>query len=344
MKAHEALYSLSLAARRMGLASKLRTGVLSKEFKLQTETMIFKIKDNLSIDYCKQMESKERDLGILESLTSKYLASGEDHFDRRYLLLLCWNINKLNIPGKKTEKNPRTFFEYEPSPFDFFPSTKKIFRLLKKHSECKEKISAALMMIYLNNYRNASPYFISLLKQYLKSIKFSKNIGLFFNVNRAGNYGKWRCCIQDGKSFSRRMEILKIRSSYTNTKYFQDAWYFWITKKAKLSKKIILTDLPCRFFNACTDAEKVLILSRAIIQNKKSGANIDEINREHLSELFPINPNVPAQWIFDCDIKTMNQLAEASNIFQKTFSENPSILECECVDGKIKVLLHKEGK
>ncbi len=344
MKAHEALYSLSLAARRMGLASKMRTGVLSREFKLQTETMIFKIKDNLSIDYCRQIEGKEIDLGILKNLTEKYLATGEDHFDRRYILLLCWNINKLKIPGKKREKNPQTFFEYEPTPFDFFPSTKKIFTLLKKHSECKEKIPAALMMVYLNNYRNASPYFISLLKQYLKSIKFSKNLGLFFNVNRAGNYGKWRCNLPDGKSFLRRLEFFKIRSSYTNTKYFQDAWYFWMTKKAKLSKKTILTDLPCRFFYTCTDAEKVLILSKAIIQNKKSGANIGDIHQDYLRDLFPINPNIPAQWIFECDIKKMNQLAEASNIFQKTFSENPDLMECKCSSGKIEVFLHKGEK
>lgn len=339
MKTNDALFLLVQNSRNQIASLLARKGPFSKEYNTQVRSMLFRIKDNLSIDYCRQIEIKDIEIEVLENLIQKYLKNGEDLFDKHFLLLLCWNIHKIK-PIKKTingKKTQLSFFEYQPGLLEFNPATRKIFNLLSKHNEYKEQISAALMMIYLNNYNQASEFYIFLLKNYLRSVKFSRNLKLFFDVVNAGSYGRWRVISPYYKSFLKRLDLFQIRSSYINTKYFQDAWYFWMKKRADVSNKTILEDLPCRFYDVCSDAEKLLILSRCIAKNYDKGKNITDLISAYLEDLFPIDPHVPENWIFDCNEKEISQLIYASNIFQKAFVENPEMMKYEVVENEIKI-------
>lgn len=339
MKTNDALFLLVQNSRNQIASILARRGPFSKEYNTQVRSLLFRIKDNLSIDYCRQMEIKDIEIEVLENLIQKYLKNGEDLFDKHYLLLLCWNIHKIKpihkiIDGKKTQLS---FFEYQPGILDFNPATRKIFQLIAKHNEYREQISAALMMIYLNNYHKASEFYIFLLKNYLRSVKFSRNMKLFFDVVNAGSYGRWRVISPYYKSFLKRLDLFQIRSSYINTKYFQDAWYYWMKKRADVTNETIIEDLPCRFFDVCSDAEKLFILSRFITRNFDKKRDIKALFHSHLEDLFPIDPKIPENWIFNCNVHEISQLIYASNILQETFSEQPEMMKYEVVENEIKI-------
>lgn len=340
MKTNDALFQLVQKSQKLLLASQSRKGPFTPETNALIRGMFFRIKDNLSVDYCRQIEIKDIEIEVLDSLITKYIKSGEDNFNSHFIQLLCWNIHKIKpitTRNKKGRVIHESFFEFQPGIFDLSPITKKLFRLLTNHNDCKERISAALMMVYLNHYTKASSYFIESLKHYLKSIHFSRNLNIFFDVNHAGTYGRWRIYSSYYKSFLRRMDFFQIRSAYFNTKYFQDAWYFWMKKNASPLNEAVIEDLPCRYYDICTDAEKLLILSRLIVSNYKNGRDIKELYTDHLQDLFPINPNIPENWLFETNIKDIIRLIEASNIFQQTFMQKKELLRYELNNNEIKI-------
>ncbi len=347
MKANDALFRLLHDYKINFSYLSSKNEMFSRDFNSRTNSLIFRIKDNLSIDYTSHDEIKENDLKKLNQLVSDYLKFDKDEFDKRYIIFLSWNIHNIKPVIKKVgdKKKFQSLLEYQPGVFVSLPKTKKIFDLFEKHSECKERISAALMMTYLKNYNHASEYFTTLLKKYLKSVGFSKDLNLYFDVNKAGCYGWGKSFSHCQKSFLRKLDFFQVRSSYAGTKYFEDAWYFWMTSKANPSSKMVLEDLSCRYFYACTDFEKVLILSRLTVKINHSGNDFESIYNKYLRDLFPIDPNIPSAWLpkkAECDIKMIKQLVDASNIFQRTFATKPSLMSCVCRDGEIKVYCYQE--
>lgn len=343
MKTADTLYKLEKASRNIRLNSLIRKGAFSNEINAQIRSLTFQIKDNLTFDYCTPLEYKENELEDLNKLLDDFIKTGSVQFNSRFIQLLCWNIFKIKPIIKKNDgkKIKLSFFEYQPDIFDFNPITKRFFQLLLQYSDCKEKISAALMMVYLNNYQYASEYFCELLKQYLKTTKFSRNLNLFFDVTKAGSYGMWRIYTPYYKSFLHRVELFQVRSAFFNTKYFQDAWYFWMKNRADVTNKFIIEDLSCKFFAICSDAEKLLILSRVIIKNNNI-RKIKSLYYDQLEGLFPIDPFIPENWIFNCNAQEMNQLVTASNIFQSALTKNPELMFCVNNSDEIKVFRYQE--
>lgn len=336
MKTADTLDQLVKTSRNTRLNPLKRKGAFSKEINAQITSLTFQIKDNLTFDYCTQLECKEGELEELNKLIDDFIKTGSAQFNSHFIQLLCWNIFKIKPIIKKNDgkKVKLSFFEYQPDIFDFNPITKRFFQLLLQYDDCKEKISDALMMVYLNNYQYASEYFCELLKQYLKTIKFPQNLNLFFDVTKAGSYRIWRIY---NKSFFHRVELFQVRSAFFNTKYFQDAWYFWMKTRADVINEFILEDLSCNFFTICSDAEKLLILSRVIIKNNNIGKNIESLYYDQLEDLFPIDPFIPENWIFNCNAREMKQLVTASNIFQSALTKNPELMFCVNNSDEIKV-------
>lgn len=328
MKTNDELFHLIENSKKILLSSSTRKGPFTQEENVIIRNLNFHIKDNFSTNYCKPIKFKETEIDVLHRYISDYLNKKQDNFDNHYIQLLAWNIFDLKpiskkIKGKKTEIS---YLEYEPGVLNPNPVTKKIFKLFMNHYDCKERIGSALLMVYLNNYDKASEYYTELLKKYLKSTRITRNINLFFNVKKVGNYAGWKIFTEKYKSFNRRMELLNIRSAFFNTKYFQDAWYYWMKNKADVLNPYIINDLSCRYFDVCSNAEKIMILSKIICKHNSAGNDIKKLFKDNLEILFPVNPYIPENWIFQCDVKDLAVLIEASNIIQRKFFKKPVLL------------------
>lgn len=345
MKSSASLVQLAQGSRKLLSGSLLRKRAFSSEMDTEITATIFKIKDNLSASYCTRILAKENEWGVLEKLVGDYIRTGTDNFDRHYIQLLCWNIHRLKvIPVKGDRKTVKvSFLEYQPSLFDIAPATKKLFKLLEKYAVCKERLATALMMVYLDNYHVSSGYFSDLLKKYLRSIKAFRNLNVFFDVTKAGTYRTLRNPSSFFmKLFLQRMNLLKVRSSYLDCKYFQDAWYFWMRNTADVTDAPVLENMQCSYFDICTDEEKLLILARILVKNDLKGKDIKALYEAILKDLFPRNPAVPENWIFSCDKEDFELLVKANNIFQRRFFAEKQILTCKSIGNKINVYSHKE--
>lgn len=339
MKALEELNQLKENTKQLLASTSLRgRGPFSIEQQNVLNNLAFEIKDRFSPDYCNPILIKDNEAEILEEMVHKYLMTGKDEFDDKYIHLLAWNIHDLKLFPKIITKEKISLLEYEPSYLNLNPATKKIFKLFLNHMNYSKRIASALMMVYLNNYSVASEFFIFQLKKYLKQVKFTKNINLYFDVNGVWRYANWRKIFIPHKSFIRRLKSLHVRSSFWQTNYFKDAWYFWMKNNANTCDNTILEDLPCRFFEVCSDAEKLFLLSRIIIDNNTKGKDVKIVYENYLSELFPVNPLIPENWLFQCSLSDMYKLIKASNIIQRLYVSKPRQLTIKLNLEKIEII------
>ena len=155
----------------------------------------------------------------LKGMISDFLVKKNDLFNTYYIQLLAWHINDIKIM-----KGGKSILEYAPSPLLPISATNKIFTLFSPKRIDTEKVSTALLLNYLNNYAVASSRFKNVLRRYLKSVRYSKEIDIYFvGVDEVVSFIFKRTTNHQNATFQERLKHLGIRQITTDTKYFKDA-------------------------------------------------------------------------------------------------------------------------
>ena len=189
-----------------------------------------KIKDNFEINYSKKIEMSTSEMKELKLLIIDFLKNKKNNFNSHYIQLLAWHIDDMKVMNQKTKFAERSvsFLEYAPNPLLPFTVTNKIFQLFEKTNIEPEKVTTALLLNYLNNYERASSRFKTVLRRYLKSIKYIKDVDIFFNFITLGQFLTKKRIeykkIGDGEKFLRSLlELSGVNPVLLETKYFNDA-------------------------------------------------------------------------------------------------------------------------
>lgn len=175
------------------------------------------------VDYSKPLLMSETEKENLCVMTTDFFRNKKDTFNSHYIHLLAWHIHELKIlPVKKRGiVHNVSFLEYSPNPLIPISATNRIFTLFSSRRIAPEKVSTALLLNYLNHYEIASLRFKNVLKSYLKRVRYSKNVDLYFNyekfVSNIENY------IPNSKtSCYEKLKQLEISENLLQTKYFKD--------------------------------------------------------------------------------------------------------------------------
>ncbi|UKI56271.1 MAG: hypothetical protein L6V90_03675 [Treponema succinifaciens] len=151
------------------------------------QNTIEEIKESFLIDYSKPLVMTEIEKANLFEMITDFIINKKNIFNSHYIQLLAWHIHELKIlPVKKHGIiHNVSFLEYSPNPLIPISATNRIFTLFSPRRIPPEKVSTALLLNYLNHYEMASARFKNVLKSYLKRIRYSKNVNLYFNY---GNF------------------------------------------------------------------------------------------------------------------------------------------------------------
>lgn len=175
------------------------------------------------VDYSKPLLMSEVEIENLCMMTADFIKNKKDTFNSHYIQLLAWHIHELKIlPIKKRGiVHNVSFLEYSPNPLIPMSATNRIFSLFSSKRIAPEKVSTALLLNYLNHYEIASSRFKNVLKSYLKRIRYSKNVELYFN------YGNFLSNIENyipnsKTSCYEKLKQLGISENLLQTKYFKD--------------------------------------------------------------------------------------------------------------------------
>mgnify|MGYP006873029101 CR=1 FL=1 len=183
------------------------------------------IENQFKVDYSKPIKMSANETKRLRQMIVALLKDNTDFFNTHYIQLLAWHIHELKLMKVKTNSGEilQSFLEYAPNPLLPFSSTNKIFKLFYTNRiKDTEKVASALLLNYLNNYKYASARFKKLLRRYLKSIKYSKDIDVYFNMEKIRQY-ILKKPIQDRKKYlGRTGEIFGLREFTLKTEYFKD--------------------------------------------------------------------------------------------------------------------------
>lgn len=189
-----------------------------------------KIKNNFEVTYTKKIKISAMEIRELKLLIVDFLKNKKNNFNSHYIQLLAWHIDDIKVMSQKTKiaAHSVSFLEYAPNPLLLFSVTNKIFQLFEKPNIEPAKVATALLLNYLNNYERASSRFKTVLRRYLKSIKYIKDVDIFFNFITLGQFlTKKRIDykkIGDGEKFLRSLlELSGVNPVLLETKYFNDA-------------------------------------------------------------------------------------------------------------------------
>lgn len=189
-----------------------------------------RIKKQFEVTYTKPIEMSTSEMKELKLLIIDFLKNKKNNFNSHYIQLLAWHIDDMKVMNQKTKFAERSvsFLEYAPNPLLPFTVTNKIFQLFEKTNIEPEKVSTALLLNYLNNYEKASTRFKNVLRRYLKSIKYIKDVDIFFNFITLGQFLTKKRIeykkIGDGEKFLRSLlELSGVNPVLLETKYFNDA-------------------------------------------------------------------------------------------------------------------------
>ncbi|MDO4481057.1 MAG: hypothetical protein Q4B56_08370, partial [Erysipelotrichaceae bacterium] len=224
----------------------------SKEVDRKVRSLTLAISKELKVDYSKTMKFKPGEKERLTQIFIDYLTGKSDDFNSHYIQLLAWQLLELKIiPTKKDYK--LSIFEYSPNPLALYSVIEKTFKLFNKKRINVEKISYALILNYLNNYKIASNRYKNELKKYLKSIRFSEDIDVYFNINNVIQYtmNKTVKLVPPMEPYPERLLHLKIRTRTLDTIYFADSWFAWMFNMADLTSDYVLRNLNCSYFKVC---------------------------------------------------------------------------------------------
>lgn len=203
---------------------------VSVETNRNIQSFTSKIKNSFEVNYSKKIEMSTVEMKELKLLIIEFLKNKKNNFNSHYIQLLAWHIDDIKVMNQKTKFAERSvsFLEYAPNPLLPFTVTNKIFQLFEKQNIEPEKVTTALLLNYLNNYERASSRFKTVLRRYLKSIKYIKDVDIFFNFITLGQFltkkrGEYKKNGEGEKFLKNLLELAGINPVLLETKYFTDA-------------------------------------------------------------------------------------------------------------------------
>lgn len=242
-----------------------------KEFDEEIRNLTLNIKKELKVDYSVKIKYKPKEKEHLEKIFIEYLIGKSDTFNSHYIQLLAWNLIDLKVMNVK-KIGKQSIFEYSPNPLAPYTVIERTFRLFQKKRIDPEKISYALILNYLNNYKIVSNRYKSELRRYLKTVKFSEDLYAYFNLDYVIDYTIAKSVKNSNlvESYQQRLIELKINPRTLDTVYFAEAWFAWMFRVADLTNlECLLKNLNCNFFKICNENMQKLVFAKIIHDNSK---------------------------------------------------------------------------
>lgn len=275
------------------LTNRLAEPVIEKNIDEEICNLTSNIKKEFEKDYSTTLKFKPMEKELLEKMFIDYLVGRSDDFNTHYIQLLAWNLIDIKVmPSKNSEK--QSIFEYSPNPLAPYTVIEKTFKLFQEKRIDPEKISYALILNYLNNYKIASNRYKSELKKYLKAVKFSENLNIYFNVGTVVDYtiiktNRFGLYSEKLKKYPEYLKRLELRKRTLDTVYFSDAWFLWMLNYANLTDmEYVLENLNCNFFKICNEDKKKIIFAKIICDNGKSFGKQIDVKRICENYVFPL--------------------------------------------------------
>lgn len=299
----------------------------NKEIDQKVRSLTLAIKKELEVDYSKTVHFKPKEKERLTQIYINFLTGKSDDFNSHYIQLLAWHLLELKVIAQKNGDKV-SIFEYAPNPLAIFTVIEKTFRLFQKKRVDVNKVSYALILNYLNNYKVASNRYKNELRKYLKIIKFSDDIDVYFNINNVLSYtlNKTEKIVAPMTSFPERLLRLRIRPRTLDTIYFADSWFAWMFKVANLTDTDILKNINCSYFKICNEDMQKIILAKIIYENNLSLKKFRETEQLCVEYLFPAikngNPFKKEYWNLNYTGMYKTYLDTTWNYIEQTFVKN----------------------
>lgn len=258
----------------------------SKEVDRSIRETNLKIKKKFKIDYSQNMKMNSNEEKRIKKMIVEFLKYGKNDFNSYYLQLLAWHIKDIKFSFGKTKKNI-SILEYNPNPLIINSITNRIFNLFSKKYIESEKVSTALLLTYLNNFSGTSKRFKTVLKSYLKKIKYCEDVDVYFNEANVISYTYEKTQEHITELFPERLAYLKIRQNTINTEYFYSAWFFWMFYLAKLTDSDVLSQLNSKFYKNCDLWEQKILQAKIIYCNNNNLYSNDSIIDILVKYIFP---------------------------------------------------------
>lgn len=299
-----------------------------KDIDKEIHRLTLQIKEKLKVDYSVTVKYKPKEKEYLEKIFIEYLTGQNDDFNSHYIQLLAWNLIDFKVMNVK-KIGKQSIFEYSPNPLTPYTVIEKTFRLFQRKRIDTEKVSFALILNYLNNYKIASNRYKSELKRYLKSIRFSDNLDVYFNINNVINYviTKTSKMSDFNEPYPKRLLKLKIRQRTLDTVYFADAWFEWMFNVADLTdKEYVLKNMNCSFFKICNEDMQKILLAKVIYDNIMTYVVRVDLEEFCLKYIFPLikkgNPFRKEYWDLNYTVFYKTYLDSAWTFIEKNFVKN----------------------
>ena len=167
----------------------------------------------------------------LRNLILDFIKEKKDNFNSHYIQLLAWHIDDIKIMKIKAAEGEKfvSFLEYDPPAIFIFSMTNKIFSLFDQSHIESEKVSAALLLNYLENYEKTSQRFKNVLKKYLRTTNHSKIYEIYFDFEKLRIFIDRKKLeihqkpLSGGNFLENLLKSSGINEKILATKYFRDA-------------------------------------------------------------------------------------------------------------------------
>lgn len=330
MESLKTLENVELSLNDILVQSKSSSSFASKEVDRKVRSLTLAIKKDLKVDYSVTKKFKPKENEKLETMLIEYLTGKGDDFNSYYIQLLAWHLIELKIMPSKSG-NKVSIFEYSPNPLALYTVIEKTFKLFQKKRIDTEKVSYALILNYLNNYKIASNRYKNELRKYLKSIRFSDDLDVYFDINKAITYtmNKTIKLVPPMEPYPERLLKLRIRPRTLDTVYFADSWFAWMFNAADLSDEAyVLKNLNCSYFKICNEDVQKLVMAKIIYDNGLSYIKRNSLAQICMRYIFPIikkgNPFKKEFWDLNYSGYYKTYLNSAWDFIEQTFVNDDS--------------------
>lgn len=330
MESLKTLENVELSLNDILVQSKSSSPFASKEVDRKVRSLTLAIKKDLKVDYSVTKKFKPKENEKLETMLIEYLTGKGDDFNSYYIQLLAWHLIELKIMPSKSG-NKVSIFEYSPNPLALYTVIEKTFKLFQKKRIDTEKVSYALILNYLNNYKIASNRYKNELRKYLKSIRFSDDLDVYFDINKAITYtvNKTIKLVPPMEPYPERLLKLRIRPRTLDTVYFADSWFAWMFNAADLSDEAyVLKNLNCSYFKICNEDVQKLVMAKIIYDNGLSYIKRNSLAQICMRYIFPIikkgNPFKKEFWDLNYSGYYKTYLNSAWDFIEQTFVNDDS--------------------
>lgn len=289
MKSLKALENADNLLGEVLIHAKSSASFVSSEIDQKVKLLTAAIKNDLKVDYSAGKEFKPNEKERLIKIYVDYLTGKSDDFNSHYIQLLAWHLHELKIISPK-KGDKLSIFEYAPNPFAIYTVIEKTFRLFNKRRIHSGKVSYALLLTYLNNYKSASNRYKHELRKYLKGIRFCEDLDVYFNIDNIIDYtvSKTSKTVALETPFPERLLKLRIPARTLDTKYFVGAWFAWMIKAADLlDESYVLKNLNCSYFRNCDEDMQKIIMAKIIRDNNLNRLRNSKAAAVCFNYLFP---------------------------------------------------------